>query len=183
MVPADSGPPGTIDASDGRTGLIRADTIIPVTVLVLIGAVHRRIAQKGSFLLVLTNLPVTILHEAAHYSAALLLGGSPTGFSLWPQRVRGGWRLGSVNARVTVISAAPTALAPLIWLCTAGMLLVKRTTLAGGSLPVLCGIYLATYICSAAGIPSWQDIKVAVTHPVSFLLWSAILVAADFVIG
>ena len=162
---------------------MQADILIPVAVLVLIGTVHRRIAQTGTFFLLLTNLPITILHEAAHYTTALLLGGKPTGFRLWPQRVKGGWRLGSVNARVTVISAAPTALAPLIWLCAAGMLLIKRAALAGGSLPTLCGIYLAAYICSAAGIPSWQDIKVAVRHPVSFLLWSAILVAADFVIG
>jgi hypothetical protein len=163
--------------------LMRADILIPVAVLALIGTVHRRIAQKGTFFLLLSNLPVTILHEAAHYSVALLLGGQPSGFSLWPQRVKGGWRLGSVNARVTVISAAPTALAPVAWLFVAGVLMIKRTALAGGSLPVLCGVYLAAYICSASSVPSWQDIKVAVTHPVSFLLWSSLLFAADFVIG
>ncbi|HIJ94682.1 MAG TPA: hypothetical protein HPP94_02880 [Desulfuromonadales bacterium] len=162
---------------------MRADILVPVAVLALIGTFHRRIAQSGTFFLLLTNLPITILHEAAHYSAALLLGGKPTGFRLCPQRVKGGWRLGSVNARVTVFSAAPTALAPVVWLFIAGLLLIKRTALAGDSLPALCGVYLAAYVCSAASIPSWQDIKVAVTYPVSFLLWSTILVAADFIIG
>jgi len=113
----------------------------------------------------------------------VILGGQPTGFSLWPKLENGIWRLGSVTARLTVISAAPTALAPLVWLSVAWLLLAERTALAGESLPALCGIYLGGYVCVAASIPSWQDIKVAITHPLSLLFWSAILVAADCIIG
>ena len=150
--------------------------------LALIAFVHRQVAKNGAFFLVLTNLPITVMHEMAHYTAALLLGGRPVGFSLWPKRENGMWRLGSVTARVTVLSAAPTALAPFAWLIIGGFLLAGRVSLAGESIPLLCGIYLATYMCIAASIPSWQDLKVAITHPLSLMLWSAILIAIDAMI-
>ena len=149
----------------------------------LIGLIHRRIASNGAFFLVMSNLPMTIMHELAHYTAALLLGGKPVGFTLWPRRDNGAWRLGSVTARVTILSAAPTALAPLLWLLVAGVLVAGRSVLAGESLPMLCGIYTAAYMCVAASIPSWQDLKVAIMHPLSLLLWGAVLVVADVVIG
>lgn len=157
--------------------------IIPAVLLVLIACVHRQIAKKGAFFLVISNLPITIMHELAHYASALILGGKPVGFSLWPKLENGEWQLGSVTARVTIISAAPTALAPLVWLIAGGLLLCERTALAGDSLPMLCFIYLAAYMCLAASIPSWQDIKVAIRNPLSLLLWGAIMVAADFAIG
>lgn len=148
--------------------------IIQVVPLALIGLIHRRIAKYGSFFLVLSNLPITMMHELAHYMSALLLGGAPTGFCLWPKREHGRWQLGSVTARVTLISAAPTALAPLLWLFVGGMLLAKRPVLSYEALPMLCGIYVAAYMCAAASIPSWQDVKVALMHPLSLLLWGGI---------
>ena len=163
--------------------MFNSHDIIVVAPLALIGFIHRRIAKRGAFFLVLSNLPITIMHELAHYTSALILGGKPIGFSLWPTLKNGTWQLGSVTARLTLISAAPTALAPLAWLFVGGLLLVDRSAMAGESLPTLCCIYLATYICVAASIPSWQDIKVALIHPLSLILWSALLVAADFVIG
>ncbi|HXE95237.1 MAG TPA: hypothetical protein VN642_02440 [Dongiaceae bacterium] len=163
--------------------MIHQHEVAVIAPLVLIGLVHRRIAKNGAFFLVVSNLPITVLHELAHFTAALMLGGKPVGFSLWPTLKNGTWQLGSVTARVTIISAAPTALAPLLWLPVGGLLLVERTALAGESLPILCCIHLAAYMCVAASIPSWQDIKVAIMHPLSLMLWSAILVAADFVIG
>lgn len=151
--------------------------------LVLMGYIHRQIARNGAFFLVLSNLPVTIMHELAHFVVALLLGGRPNGFSLWPRREGGGWRLGSVTARATLLSAVPTALAPLIWLLIGGILLAFRSEVAGESLARLCGVYLAVYLCAAASIPSWQDLHVAVTHPLSLLFWSALLAAIHYVIG
>jgi hypothetical protein len=154
-----------------------------VVPLALIACIHRQIARKGSFLLILSNLPVTIMHELAHFSVALLLGGRPSGFSLWPKREGGGWRLGSVTARATLLSAAPTALAPLLWLLAGGVLLAFRSELAGGSLPQLGSIYLGAYLCVAASIPSWQDLNVAVTHPLSLLFWGVVFAAAHYLIG
>ena len=63
--------------------------ITVVVPLVLIGFIHRRIARRGAFLLVLSNLPMTIMHELAHYTSALILGGKPGGFSLWPRLKNG----------------------------------------------------------------------------------------------
>ena len=123
------------------------------------------------------------MHELAHYAAALLLGGRPTGFSLCPSLKNGTWQLGSVTARATILSAAPTALAPLVWFFVGGLLLVERSALADESLPRLCCVYLTAYVCMAASIPSWHDIKIALSNPLSLMLWSAFLVAADFVIG
>jgi hypothetical protein len=156
---------------------------IPLIPLVVIGFVHRQIAKNGAFFLIMSNLPITVMHELAHFTAALLLGGRPSGFSLWPRRENGAWRLGSVTARATVISAAPTALAPLAWLIVAGMLLAERATLAGASLPRMCGVHVAAYLCVAAALPSWQDIRVALMHPFSLLLWSVLLGAAAFATG
>lgn len=160
--------------------MISPHDIMVLAPLALIGYVHRQIARNGALLLVLSNLPVTVMHELAHFVIALLLGGRPGGFSLWPRREGGGWRLGSVTARMTLLSAAPTALAPLLWLIIGGALLAFRSEVAGESLARLCGVYLAVYLCVAASIPSWQDLHVAVTHPLSLLFWSALLAAAHF---
>lgn len=163
--------------------MISPHDFIAVAPLALIACIHRQIARRGSFLLVLSNLPITIMHELAHISVALLLGGRPSGFSLWPKRELGGWRLGSVTARATLLSAAPTALAPLLWLLAGVLLLAFRSELAGDSLSQLGGVYLGAYLCTAASIPSWQDLNVAVTHPLSLLFWGAIFAAAHYMIG
>jgi uncharacterized membrane protein YhaH (DUF805 family) len=155
-------------------------TIAP---LVLMGCIHRRLSARGSFLLVISNLPVTIMHEAAHYAVATLLGGKPTGFTLWPKRNGGRWILGSVAAQASLLSAAPTAFAPLLWLLPGWILLIQRHHLSGYSLKLQCLMYLAVYLCVAASVPSCQDLKVAVSHPSSLLLWTAIVVAAVYAAG
>ena len=155
--------------------MIVPSDLILVAPLLLVGYLHRRISQKGTFFLVLSNMPVTIMHEMSHFIVALLVGGEPTGFSLWPKKEGNQWILGSVTARVTLLSAVPTALAPLLWLPVGGLLLVERNALSGDSLEKLCGVYLAAYLCMAACIPSWQDIKIVLSHPMSLLLWSTVL--------
>ena len=163
--------------------MLQAHDLIVAGPLLLIGFVHRRIAQKGAFFLVLSNLPITILHELAHFTAALLLGGRPTGVSLWPSHNNGKWRLGSVTARATILSAAPTALAPLVWLAVGVLLLCERGPLASGSPLTLFTVYVAAYLCLAACIPSWQDIRIALANPLSLILWGTLLAAADILVG
>lgn len=173
-----------LSSNTGKESIvINPHDVIALAPLALIGYIHRRIAQNGAFFLVLSNLPITVMHELAHFVAALLLGGRPSGFSLWPKREGGGWRLGSVTARATMFSAVPTALAPLLWLPVGGLILINRAYLAGDSLPLLCGTYLGAYLGVAASIPSWQDLYVAITHPLSLLFWGALLVAAHFAVG
>lgn len=152
-----------------------------VAALILIALLHRQLCRYGSFLLVVSNLPGTIMHELAHFVIALLLGGHPTGFSIWPIRQHNRWQLGSVTARLTTLSALPTALAPLLWLPAGYALLLNRQSLAGDSLQLLSAIYLAVYLCLSAAIPSWQDMKVALTHPLSLLLWGGIIMGARLI--
>ncbi|MFA7404584.1 MAG: hypothetical protein WC007_11345 [Pelobacteraceae bacterium] len=140
-----------------------------LVVSIVMGALHRRLSSSGSFVAILYCLPFTIMHETAHFVVALLTGGRPSSLSVWPRRAGGGWVLGSVTAVPTILSAAPTALAPLGWLVVGYYLMVFW-----GSRPGWIPDYLIVavlYACSAACAPSWQDIRVALTHPLSLLLW------------
>lgn len=154
--------------------VFQRDVIFETAPLVAIALIHRKISNKGAFFLVITNLPMTIMHELSHFIMALLLGGRPTGLSLWPHREGNRWRLGSVTARLTLISALPTALAPIVWLLVALLILNGKEALAHGSFHMLAIVYLAVYLCVSASIPSWQDIKVALAHPLSLITWAVI---------
>lgn len=139
-------------------------------VSVVMGALHRRLSSSGSFLAILYCLPFTVMHESAHFVVALLTGGRPSSFSVLPRRAGGGWVLGSVSSVPTLLSAAPTALAPLGWLAVGYYLL-----LLWDFRPVRVPEYLIVavlYACSAACTPSWQDVRVAVRNPLSLLLWA-----------
>jgi hypothetical protein len=144
-----------------------------LTAAVVMGAIHRRLSSSGSFWAILYCLPFTLMHETAHLTVALLTGGRPSSFSIWPRREGNRWVLGSVSAVPTVISAAPTALAPLGWLVIGYYLLEFWD-----SRPVWIPEYLIVvilYACTAACTPSWQDLRVAIKNPVSLFLWAGIL--------
>lgn len=137
----------------------------------VMGAIHRRISSSGSFVAVLYCLPFTVMHESAHFVVAYLTGGRPSSFSVWPRRAGGGWLLGSVTAVPTLLSAAPTALAPLGWLVI-GYNVMHFWEYRPVWLPdYMVGVIL--YSCSAACTPSWQDVKIAIKHPISLLMWMA----------
>jgi hypothetical protein len=136
---------------------------------VVMGALHRRLFSSGSLIAILYCLPFTVMHEMAHLMVALLTGGRPSSFNIWPKRTGGGWVLGSVNAVPTILSAAPTALAPLGWLVI-GYYVIVYWEFRPAWMPEYL-IVVVLYACSAACTPSWQDIKVAIRNPFSLLLW------------
>ncbi|MEI7815813.1 MAG: M50 family metallopeptidase [Desulfuromonadales bacterium] len=143
----------------------------------VLGAVHRRLSSSGSFLAILYCLPFTIMHELSHFVAALLTGGRPSSFSVWPRRSGNGWVLGNVRFVPTLLSAVPTALAPLVWLVVGYYSMVLWDVR-----PVWVPEYLLVailYACTAACTPSWQDIKVALANPFSLLIY----VAAAYIIA
>lgn len=148
--------------------------IIPfLIVFVVMGALHRRLSSSGSLLALLYCLPFTIMHEMSHFVVALLTGGRPSAFSVWPRRSGNGWVLGSVSSVPTLLSAAPTALAPLGWL-----LVGYYAMLSWDMRPVWLPEYLLVvvlYACAAACAPSRQDITVALTHPLSLLIFVAVV--------
>lgn len=136
----------------------------------VMGGVHRRLSSSGSFFTILYCVPFTVMHELSHFVGAFLTGGRPSSFSVWPERKGKRWILGSVNAVPTILSAVPTALAPLGWL-----VIGYYAMAAWDFRPVWVPEYLIVvvlYACAAACTPSWQDIKVALTHPFSLLLWA-----------
>lgn len=152
--------------------------------LVLIGLLHRWVSQWGKFFLVVSNLPISLAHELAHYLTALALGGQPSGFTVWPKIGKyKRWVFGSISFRPTMLSALPTTLAPLLWLPVGGLLLLSRVELAQGSLEILCLVYLAAYVCIAASMLSFMDIKVAVTHPMSVMFWGGIFWGTSTLLG
>jgi hypothetical protein len=139
---------------------------------VILGAIHRRVSSSGSFLAILYCLPFTIMHETAHFVVALLTGGRPSSFSIWPRRSGNGWVLGSVNFVPTLLSAAPTSLAPLGWLAI-GYYCVALWGLRPAWVPEYL-IAVTVYACTAACTPSRQDLRIVLTHPGSLFLWAAV---------
>lgn len=138
----------------------------------IMGIIHRRLSSSGSFLALAYCLPFTIMHELAHYAVALITGGRPSSFSVWPRKHGNGWVLGSVSSVPTILSAAPTALAPLGWLVIGYLVVVFRNNPALNMPDYL--VVAVVYACSAACTPSWQDIRVALGNPLSLILWGAV---------
>jgi hypothetical protein len=138
---------------------------------VVMGAIHRRLYSSGSYLAILYCLPFTIMHELSHFVVAFLTGGQPSSFSVWPRRSGNGWVLGSVNSIPTLLSAAPTALAPLGWLVI-GYYSMQFWDLRPVWVPEYL-IVVVIYACTAACTPSWQDIQIVLTHPFSLVLYVA----------
>ncbi len=136
----------------------------------ILGACHRRITSSSSFLVILYCLPFTIMHETAHLLAAFFTGGHPSSWSIMPHRKGGGWVLGSVASVPNLLSACPTALAPLVWLLVGygAMVYWERRPLW---LPDYL-LPLILYGCAAACVPSRQDFRILLKYPFSLLLWT-----------
>lgn len=147
--------------------------ILFLMIAIFMGAIHRYLTSSGSFIVILYCLPFTIMHEAAHFAIAMITGGRPSSFSVWPRRVAGGWVLGSVSSVPTLFSAAPAALAPLGWLVV-GYYSMALWDFRPVWLPDYM-IWVILYACSAACSPSCQDVCIAIKHPLSLLFWSGML--------
>ena len=148
-------------------------------VALLCGACHRRLSSSPSLLVLLYCLPFTIMHESAHLVAAFLTGGQPSSFTVIPRRRGNGWVLGSVSTVPTLLSACPTALAPLGWLLFGYLAMIgwerRPTALPEYLLPVIL------YACAAASLPSRQDMRVLGKNPLSLLLWLGVTSALFWV--
>ncbi len=142
-------------------------------VAVVMGVIHRRLSSSGSFAAVLYCLPFTIMHELSHFVVAFLTGGRPSSLCFWPSRSGKGWVLGSICATPTLLSAAPTALAPLGWLAMGYYSMIFWDIRPAWLPEYLLAVIL--YACAAACTPSVRDIRVALSHPFSLLLWAFVL--------
>ncbi|WP_243371076.1 M50 family metallopeptidase [Geotalea sp. SG265] len=151
---------------------------------IFLAAAQERVGRAGAFWLILFALPGTILHETSHYLVALLTGGRPRGFSIIPHRQGGTlgegsshrrWVLGSVAVgRAGMVSAVPTALAPL-WLIVAAWYLYRRwfAWFPADTLHTLL-LYAVVYLFCYSAVPSRADLQVALSSPASLLLYGCL---------
>ena len=135
---------------------------IPPAAWLAVGLVllaQRGVARLGMWPYALFALPGTLAHELMHWGVAKLLVARPRFPALVPERVPGGWRLGSVAFsapwwRAAPIALAPIALAPLAfwWM---GSLLAPAS---GGAFAVHA--WVAGTLLNAA-LPSRTDWRIA----------------------
>lgn len=130
----------------------------------------RSFFDRVLFVFVLLRLPSTILHEISHWLVALVLGGRPSLPSFWPSWNGRGWTLGAVEFSPSLLSAAPAALAPVLYLFPAFSLL--------GSTSPEWWYFLAGFLLIEAGTPSRVDFSLLLRNPLSVAFWLVAVVAA-----
>lgn len=130
--------------------------------------VYQWSSRAGSFWMIMARLPATLVHELSHLIIALLLSAGPTGFSLWPKRNGDTWQLGSVTcSNATWYNSFPVAMSPVLLNLPLAWWLHSQT-----------GIWfkLAAFVCLSGAVPSWQDLKVALSSLVGAGIWLAAII-------
>ncbi|MCM0080921.1 hypothetical protein L4X63_04895 [Geomonas sp. Red32] len=139
-----------------------------------------QLGRVGPIWMILWSLPGTILHELSHLVVALVTGGRPVGFSIFPRPGGGSglsqrWVLGSVTiSRPSPVSALPTALAPLALLAVSFYLYEHWWNWFGPGLLHTLGMYVTVYLFSYSSIPSHEDFKLAASQPLGILLYGSL---------
>jgi len=124
-------------------------------------------------------LPATLAHELTHLILGWLSHGQPSGFSLLPRRKGSHYVLGTVTCRnVRWYNGLLIGLAPLALLPFTVILFRWRTQSVTTFDLSEAGWVYATACLALATLPSWQDIKVAMTS--SWLLLLLVAVAITF---
>lgn len=124
------------------------------------------------------SLPGTFLHESAHWIFALMMGGDPAGFSIFPTHQEGAMQsLGHVGFHPTWYNAATVALSPLLLGFIGAYLVTLASTLRWRML-VPFGYVAAC--CFASMFPSRADWSIAALRPLSFFPMVLILGACSY---
>lgn len=123
--------------------------------------------RRNWVLLWLGFLPITMVHELAHWIVAFILRLSPRFPNLIPQEVQPGcWVLGRVtcndcsDGRAVFVALAPLLLAPAGW--WAWQQADPQQ-------------YVLGLMALVAALPSCSDWRIAVTHPSGTLYWIAVV--------
>jgi hypothetical protein len=133
------------------------------------GTLLPRVAQ-WPMLYWFVTLPGTVLHEFMHFFTALLLQGSPSGFSVWPTWDAHGemQTMGHVLFHANWYNAAFVGLAPLM-LAPFGVAFLYLASICSWR-TALFFFYCA--VCAWASlVPSPQDFSIAFNHFFSLLFW------------
>lgn len=140
----------------------------------------RLLVPGGGRLSLLLRFPSTVLHESAHYAVGFLTGGRPAGFRITPRREKKRgifgskerWLLGSVTLRRPgIISALPSALAPLLFLPLAVLLYRHWFHWFPADLGHSSLLGVAILILLSASVPSIRDLEAAFSRPAGVLLY------------
>lgn len=134
-----------------------------LVLIIFLSVMHGRAARMGTLSMVILRLPSTSLHELAHLLMSLVTFAGPNGFSVFPKRSLDGWVLGSVQcSRLGMFNSFPVAMAPLLINVPVAWWTFHLQTLPG---------YIAAFLFLTAAVPSGQDLKVAISSFIGFMLW------------
>lgn len=147
-----------------------------VLLVIALAVLQARVGRAGTFWQICWALPGTLLHELSHLVVAAVTGGRPVGFTIIPRRDGPGrWVLGSVTiSRPGLVSALPSALAPLLLNLGAYYLYLRWSVWFAADLAHTLLMYVAIYVFSYSSIPSGQDVKVALSSPVGVMLYGCL---------
>jgi hypothetical protein len=138
-------------------GLYYGATVAGLMVLLRLGR------QFGAVFLLIT-FPITLAHELTHLVLGFLTGGQPSGLRIFPRRSARGYILGSVTCNnVRWYNGLFIGFAPLLLLPLAFAVLVWRVRLQPQPTLTEAAWALAIAGLAFASLPSWQDIRVALT--------------------
>lgn len=128
------------------------------------------------------TLPGTFFHELAHFMTALLLGGSPHGFTVWPTWNDSGQMetLGHVIFQINWYNGAPVGLSPFLLMpFTAWILALAARSMHPIKVFLLCWVAACSWESST---PSAPDFSIAMSEIGSWPLAGVMLIGTSFAI-
>lgn len=141
-----------------------------------------RLSRQFGAVFLLVTFPITLAHELTHLVLGFLTGGQPSGLRIFPRRSARGYILGSVTCNnVRWYNGLFIGFAPLLLLPLAFAVLVWRVRLQPQPTLTEAAWALAIAGLAFASLPSWQDIRVALTS--SWLLVAVLAGLAVLVVG
>ena len=134
-----------------------------VILLVTLSVWFGQTSRSGAFIMILSHLPMTLLHELSHLVVSAVTFSRPTGFTLWPKKEGDAWTLGCVtHANIRQFSAMPVAFAPAIVGIPLAWLAYQAHCMLG---------YVGVFVCLTAAVPSPSDVDVAFSRLIGAVVW------------
>lgn len=136
------------------------------------------------YIILIINFLTTSLHEIMHYLIALILGGRPTGFSLIPKKRKIGnlvyWEFGSVVAYTNRFNAFFIGIAPILNIVVAYFIWKYYFFYIKPNILSILFFYFVEWVLINNGIPSKQDLKVALKGYIGWIFSISIFVFLFF---
>lgn len=138
--------------------------------------------RRLGLLFFVAAFPATVAHEVTHLLMGLVTNGQPSGLRLLPRRGARGYVLGSVTCNnVRWYNGLFIGLAPLTLLPLAVVLLGWRVQQHPALAPAETAWVYGIASLALAALPSWQDLKIALTS--SWLVLALTMAIAAWYFG